>query len=271
MVRNGYRLNFRHRTPLPVFGGGSLGNLRGFRRLPPTWTVQWDHFLQFDTAPINPNLPQQSGLIDLSLAPSLANLPPDVAGPEVGDGQDAARKVLFARNIERGYQLSLPPGQAVASAIGETPLSPLIDNDGDPLWVYVLREAREQHGGKKLGKVGSTIVAETIVGLIAGDRLSYLNVKPRWRPAEGKGFYVPAEGKAFCLRDIILEAEMPIHREHLEDKGGFKDEYDPRATLLDKFRASEAQVRAEMRIEMRKTKRARSASGAPSRRGLLPI
>jgi len=255
MVRNGYLLNFRHKRPLPVFGGDSLGNLQGFRRLPPTWTVQWDHFLKLAANP--PGMPQESGFVDLALAKSLGNLPPDVTGPGVGDGQDGARKMLLVRNIERGYLLDLPSGQAVAAAIGEKPLSPLIDDDDDPLWVYVLREAKEQNGGKSLGRVGSTIVAETIIGLIAGDKLSYLNMKPDWRPT--------SHGKNFELRDLIVEAEMPIHQADLQDKEGFKDVYDPRALLLDRFRTSEAEVREEIREARPK----RSARQAPNPRGRL--
>lgn len=260
MVRNGYRLNFKHRDPLPVFGGGSLGNLQGFRRLPPTWTVQWDHFLEFErNIPTGATMPQQSGLVDLALAPSLAKLPPEIVGA-AGEDQGDARSILVKRNIDRGFQFELPSGQAVAGAIGEKdPLTPLIGEDEDPLWVYVLREAKERKQGKKLGKVGSTIVAETIIGLIANDRLSYLNVKPDWRPT--------SPGKEFKLSDLIVEAGMPIHRESLEKKGGFKDEYDPRVAALDAFKAGAAEVRTEMREARPK----RSANQSQNARGLLAL
>lgn len=37
-----------------------------------------------------------------------------------------------------------------------------------------------------LGPVGGRIVAEVLVGLLAGDPLSYFNVEPGWSPVEGE-------------------------------------------------------------------------------------
>jgi hypothetical protein len=243
MVRDTYHLNFAG-VPIPVFGGGSPGNLQGFRRLPSRWTVQWDLFLEFGPKP-----PQQSNPIDLSLAPSLEHLPSEAvgAGPadDDHDGKNlSARNVgtsLLARNIERGYQLGLPSGQAVARAIGEEkPLREIVDGcGGDPLWIYVLREG-EENEGRHLGKVGSTIVAETIIGLIADDPLSYLNIEPKWKPSLDPG-------EDLKLSDLIRAAGMPITRNHLKSLAAFDGRFDPRVFLRDKFRTSEAQVRAERR------------------------
>jgi hypothetical protein len=44
-----------------------------------------------------------------------------------------------------------------------------------PLWYYILREAELQHGGNRLGAVGSRLVAETLIGLLKNDPNSYLN------------------------------------------------------------------------------------------------
>ena len=35
-----------------------------------------------------------------------------------------------------------------------------------PLWFYILAEAASREGGERLGPVGSTIVAEVLVGLV---------------------------------------------------------------------------------------------------------
>jgi len=51
-----------------------------------------------------------------------------------------------------------------------------------PLWFYVLREAQVTSAGEHLGPVGGRIVAEVIVGLIQGDRTSYLRQDPDWTP-----------------------------------------------------------------------------------------
>jgi hypothetical protein len=39
-----------------------------------------------------------------------------------------------------------------------------------------------QGGGERLGRVGGRIVAEVLVGLLAGDPQSYLSRKPAWMP-----------------------------------------------------------------------------------------
>jgi hypothetical protein len=241
MVRDTYQLNFKH-APIPVFGGGSLGNLQGFRRLPFRWTVQWDHFLEFDGDKTSkPKLPQESNLIDSSLALSLEDLPSDVLGIGAAGEISKARRELRARNIERGYQLDLPSGQAVARAMsmeGKDLLGEICDG-GDPLWVYILREAGLQNEGKRLGKVGSTIVAETIIGLIAGDPLSYVKVDPRWKPTL-------RPGETFELRDLIRAAGMPITERDLRSIEAFSDsKYDPRASSLDGLRTAEAKARAQ--------------------------
>ena len=114
--------------------------------------------------------------------------------------------------------MSLPSGQSVARAMGLQPIPdeelwigkavvdelpnsqtlPQIDPSfagNAPLWYYVLAEAQHHwfkkatrpHGkGDKeplhLGPVGGRIVAETLIGLIAGDGHSYLAQDPNWEP-----------------------------------------------------------------------------------------
>jgi hypothetical protein len=57
--------------------------------------------------------------------------------------------------------------------------------DRTPLWFYVLREADVTTDGERLGPVGGRIVAEVVIGLIKGDRYSYLRQDPDWTPTYG--------------------------------------------------------------------------------------
>ncbi|OLT10855.1 hypothetical protein BJF78_28385 [Pseudonocardia sp. CNS-139] len=107
--------------------------------------------------------------------------------------------MLSARNLLRGYLLRMPTGQAVAATLGRTPLSSaeLIAAAGPdqeaaltaggfdtrtPLWFYVLAEAKALgNDGKRLGPVGSTIVAEVLVGLARRSADSIMRI-PGWLP-----------------------------------------------------------------------------------------
>jgi hypothetical protein len=51
-----------------------------------------------------------------------------------------------------------------------------------PLWYYLLREAEVDSEGRRLGTTAATIVAEVLVGLLAGDPSSYLRAAPAWTP-----------------------------------------------------------------------------------------
>jgi hypothetical protein len=66
-------------------------------------------------------------------------------------------------------------------------LAPLHLDRRTPLWFYILREAEVAADGEHLGPVGGRIVAEVIVGLIRGDRQSYLRQDPDWTPTYGSG------------------------------------------------------------------------------------
>ena len=150
-------------------------------RLPSNWIIDWRQFHEVDGTV----LPQSTRKLDAFLAPELHNLP--------GGGN------LASLNLRRGVQLGLPSGQSVAEAMGIT--DPITSSelasgpDGDvlkqhgmhmqtPLWYYVLKEAQMKESGHRLGPVGSTIVAEVLVGLVHGDHQSYLwQQGPGWRPS----------------------------------------------------------------------------------------
>src|SRR5439155_24306257 len=120
------------------------------------------------------------------------------------------------RNRMRGLQSRLPSDQAVARSMGNQPhkdteifIGKAVDGKkpGDitslpnvfrgncPLWVYILAEAmHHQHSVKipvrenimvktpRLGPVGGRIVAEVFLGLMFGDKSSFLSLDPLWQP-----------------------------------------------------------------------------------------
>jgi len=162
--------------------------------LPFNWVIDWERFV--DRA--SPEHERFTRKIDTHVAPPLLELP-DM------DSQRLAQ--LPVRNLLRGYLLSIPTGQAVAEALGCTPLSadelqqdsPKAVRDAlrdggflerTPLWYYVLKEAEVRAQGNSLGELGSRIVCETIIGQMRADETSYLRAPKSeypqgWTPRDG--------------------------------------------------------------------------------------
>jgi hypothetical protein len=237
MIRPGYRLNDAADMLLPIFPDPNLPGvvgLTGFQTMPAGRAIDWGRFI--DLAPprgnggdgqtaANAKRLQFAYRIDPSLVNPLGGLPPQVASNPAS---------LPLRNLERGWRLGLPSGQAVAKAMHITPLTdqqiligkgtdtqdpgvtrPSIDQIAGgafagncPLWTYILAEASFNQipvtlpvSGPKttvttpqLGPVGGRIVAEVIVGLMFGDPSSLLSLDPNW---------TPATGPTFALRDFV--------------------------------------------------------------------
>ncbi len=139
--------------------------------LPEKWIIEWERFVDLD-GDFN-----HARRFDTKLVEPLSKL-------KFFDGTvlpDEAR--LAVRNLLRGYLLRMPTGQAVAGALGIAPLtaaelesaaasseqtaalSETGFNARTPLWYYILAEAAH-FGGDRLGPVGSTLIAEVIIGLI---------------------------------------------------------------------------------------------------------
>ena len=192
MVRDKYDLNTNKDPgiggPLPILSNDPKMDLQGFRSFRDDWGIEWGLFFEgFDGL-----TPQRASRIDTSLAAPLGNLPFPFA---------ADMPSLAARNLVRGWRLSLPSGQALAERLGEKSLSEdelklgggklRLSDISDaylknaPLWFYILAEAASRgNGGATLGPVGSRIVMETIVGLMWGDGHSFLRQNPNWTPHE---------------------------------------------------------------------------------------
>jgi hypothetical protein len=241
MVRPGYRLNDSDETLLPIFGEkGSPErpkSLRGFMAPARDWAIDFARFIDIEPRPagtmlgddgkqLNGKPPTKMQLadnkkrlqlayrIDTSIVFPLKNLPPDVA--------DKIHPSLAERNLLRGCRLRLPSGQAVARAMGEKVLDPVligkfedkpetepiekiskVFKDNCPLWAYCLAEptnhtATGLHGvkSKLLGEVGGRIVAETFAGLLVYDSQSFFNQDANWKPTIGGG-------KQFGLREFV--------------------------------------------------------------------
>jgi hypothetical protein len=181
------------------------GGLAGQPTLPTNWPVEWDRLVDPDSLFAD----RFARRIDTHLSPPLADMVNQVDDPTLADSIKTLLKQLARRNLLRGYRLGLPSGQAVAEALGITPLTEadltpppapggaapidpgiidlLRDNDlldRMPLWFYVLAEAQLKSRGNTLGPVGSRIVVETIVAQIRHDPRSYLN-QSSWTPTEG--------------------------------------------------------------------------------------
>lgn len=90
---------------------------------------------------------------------------------------------------------SLAPGLKAGIGVTQAQIDDaVIDFAGrTPLWYYILREAEltaagqdaagQPVGSSHLGAVGGRLVAEVLIGLLAGDPLSSLSVQPHWTPS----------------------------------------------------------------------------------------
>lgn len=188
------------------------GELGDFDTLPENWIIEWQNFVT--------DKGNKARLIDTKLVNPLFSLKTSTGEEEVGLGA-----MLAVRNLLRGYLLRLPTGQAVAKAMKITPLTPaeiesvaakvtapaggesqvdVLRSTGfskrTPLWYYVLAEAAFHADGKNLGPVGSTLVAETLIGLIERSDNSILRT-PGWKPT------LPSAKKgAFTIADLLKVA-----------------------------------------------------------------
>ncbi|MBP0110217.1 peroxidase family protein [Bradyrhizobium vignae] len=173
MIRPGYRLNDADNMLLQIFpdpNNPDQNALTGFRAMGPGRAIDWGRFIDLDTRaygvedddtnPENKRRLQFAYRIDASLVDPLRKLPPEVASNPAS---------LALRNLERGWRLGLPSGQAVARAMNVTPLADdqivigkAVDEPGPddpqtkiasiangvfagncPLWTYILAEARQ--------------------------------------------------------------------------------------------------------------------------------
>ena len=169
-------------------------DLRGRRRAPRRF-IDWQTFFDFGDGRA-----RQNKIIDTRLSTVLFDL--------MGQPQDEPTS-LASRNLLRNLTMKVPSGQRVAKAM-ELPILAAADLDDldtfqlkerTPLWFYILREAEVTEDGERLGPVGGRIVAEVIIGLIKGDRNSYLRQDPDWTPTYGPN-------GSFAMVDLLEVADV---------------------------------------------------------------
>jgi hypothetical protein len=218
-VRGGYKINipvpalptFRPASELAQEADPRRADFRGFRGLPPGWTIAWPFFFDLDEEGS-----QKSLLINTQIAGALADALPGT------DHADEILRSLPRRNLLRGKALGLPSGQWVARAMGIPEQSILGRNDlglpdnlaekfahNTPLWFYILKEAEVQQNGERLGGVGGRIVAEVLLGLLDSDPLSFLSVQPNWTPELDS-----AQSGQFTMADLIRFADPDAAEVH---------------------------------------------------------
>lgn len=237
MVRPSYRLNSRIKDPVALFDSSGGPSLVGFRPRDRRATIDWSNFFEIDGSQ-----PQLSRRIDHRMADPLRALPFAHDVPS-----------LAVRNLLRGASMQLASGQSVARAMGvpeefvlggeqiitEDDLRSHLEGGDDldeegfatqlarvqnetPLWYYVLREADVHANGQTLGPVGGRIVAEVIIGLLHGDKESFLNQTPGFRPdpelgaSEGPPVPAAAGGAASTFRFGDLLRFAGAHRPQCE-------------------------------------------------------
>ena len=231
MVRPSYRANFNGDpggspdTGAPQFfgmifdpageGQADPVDLRGTGTRAPRRFIGWQTFFDFEVgsslAPAA-KIVRPNKRLDTHLSSALFLLPPAT----IAGFQPDQPTSLPQRNLLRQVTWGLPSGQAIAAAIGATPLTTadLSDIKGlgqnldasTPLWFYVLREADKQHDGLMLGDVGSNIVGRVFIGMLQLDRNSFLANEPNWTP-----FLPDRNGKVtgdFKMIDLLTFAEV---------------------------------------------------------------
>ncbi|HEY0782663.1 MAG TPA: heme peroxidase family protein [Thermoanaerobaculia bacterium] len=222
MVRPIYRLNTTLADRQVIFSTKpGVPNLTGFQEFPDVFGIDWTLFFDFGLGqpPLGKTRIQSAYKIDTSLVNPLGDLPPSIA---------AQITSLAERNLLRGNSMGLPSGQDVARRMGvpvipdaklrvgkateeDTPKNPhLVDVDKSfkvkaPLWYYILAEAQQEFKKNdtpiRLGPVGGRIVGEVFVGLLLGDRHSFLSQDPDFKP-----FPQFQKGGKFGMAQLITQA-----------------------------------------------------------------
>jgi hypothetical protein len=183
--------------------------------------------------------------MDTSLVSPLGALP-EFSKPGTDQPLQGQINVLARRNLLRGARLGLPSGQAVARFMGLTPIpdsellvgkanvdglktnKPVTHGrpglaDNAPLWFYVLAEAQHQWVAEvkakkaddqknttptRLGPVGGRIVGEVLIGLVLGNRSSFLSLDPGWTPLFGNP-RAASPFDRFTMGDLVQAVPSP--------------------------------------------------------------
>jgi hypothetical protein len=210
LPRPSYRLNARSGGPFRLMPASDRTppehHLAGGRPLPVAWTLDWDFFFDDRGAART----QYARPIAPRVSASLGALPVDPFLPPVVADLGADRLALLPfLTLLRGAQFGLPTGQTLARVLRAQGRDVVVHDSilggRAPLWFYLLAEAeRDDEGaGATLGRLGSEIVLQTWLGLIAADESSYLRCAPGWRPSLGRD---PADARPYGLAHLLRYA-----------------------------------------------------------------
>lgn len=198
MVRKSYILR---KGGSEIFLPDLFGSTSRVGPLPVVQAVEWSHFAQ-----------ERTREIDTTLVNPFERLPDATIDPYVMSPMPHAPHSLAFRTLVRGAMTRLPTGQHFRVALREANLnfsSPDVQRDEllrdlgfdheTPLWYYLLLEA-ESWGKRRLGPIGSRIVAEVIEAALIHDRDSFLfQENEKWR------------------RDLCKHQDEPTVVEHLSN------------------------------------------------------
>ncbi len=174
--------------------------------LPAEWVVSWERFFAI---PPRTSLVNRARKIDTQIANALHHLDEQtVKDINLPLPSDHLEPKLAVRTLLRGFRIGLPSGEEVAAEIARRmpgikvltedeivngPHEDVLTNPkygfrgNTPLWYYILKEAELAPGeGKHLGPIGSYIVADVILGVLAADADSYQSA-PAWEPTLSGG------------------------------------------------------------------------------------
>jgi hypothetical protein len=174
MVRGSYDYNalFPNALLEQLLGFTGFAHNGGLVPIPSNWVIDWRRFF-----PLGADVPMNwSRSIDGRVTRLLGEGDAAIHGFE----HQGRPMGLAVRTLLRGMKMGLPSGQDVALHLGVTSVSAdaIAESGPDgavaaehglhtatPLWYYVMKEAELTACGRRLGKVGSTIVAEVLVTL----------------------------------------------------------------------------------------------------------
>ncbi len=188
MLKPRYQLRPTQTTPIPLFNNaltadahGNIADLRGSQPLIADHVIDFAFFAG----------PFKSNLIDGKVTSVVFDLPESAIPDDIKFVGN-----LIQRNLIRSSQVGLCSGEELAAFYGIPALTPTqVDPDPaawplyggadafrTPLWYYLLKEAEAQGQPKgSLGKLGSRLIGEVILGAIAWGDHSVFNEK-HWTP-----------------------------------------------------------------------------------------
>lgn len=214
MVRSDYRLGKGLSVPLSdLFGGkNSTGPLSCKH------TINWTNFLlPKGSQHVEGINPERANRINTSIIPELFDIPPYAVKAFVRlqptEKNFPENFALPFRTMKRGVASQLPSGQNARTALHEDEIANTDAwadlracdlEENTPLWYYILLEAEINEVGKRLGPVGSRLVAEVIEGALWANPKSFLRQHGRkWTPdpwpTKNHGEW-PIE----CLHDVAI-------------------------------------------------------------------